>query len=218
MKILSILLFLFAYTSGLAQIHYGQASFYAQKFEGRRTSNGEIYSGDHFTAAHRTLPFGTVLRITNQKNQKWVLVRVNDRGPFVANRIVDLSYRAAAHIDMVLDGVAHVSLEIMPDSTIIENFPEEAALVVPIDSLPTSGYGIQVLSISQTEHYMDDLRHLRHSHSQDIIHLQSKFINERRILRVILYHFENLAQAQNAMKLLGETYPGCFVVDFSFMK
>ncbi len=91
----------------------GIASFYATKFHGRKTANGETYDMHDLTAAHRTLPFGTVVRVTNLKNEKTVQVRINDRGPFVKNRIIDLSYAAAQKLDMVRSGTARVRLEVL---------------------------------------------------------------------------------------------------------
>jgi rare lipoprotein A len=93
----------------------GIASYYANKFEGRRTANGERYQKKYFTAAHRTLPFGTLLKVTNPKNHKWVIVRVNDRGPFKKKRIIDLSYRAAKHLGLTKGkGLAKVYIEEVP--------------------------------------------------------------------------------------------------------
>ncbi|MES2779281.1 MAG: septal ring lytic transglycosylase RlpA family protein [Bacteroidota bacterium] len=93
----------------------GYASYYAQKFEGRRTANGERYRGKYFTAAHKKLPFGTLLKVTNPKNHKWVIVRVNDRGPHHRKRIIDLSYKAAKHLGMVKKkGIIKVYIEEIP--------------------------------------------------------------------------------------------------------
>jgi rare lipoprotein A len=89
------------------------ASWYGFPFQGRRTSNGEIYEMHDFTAAHRTLPFNAVVRVTNLRNGKQTEVRINDRGPFVANRVIDLSLSAAQAIDMVAAGTAPVRLEII---------------------------------------------------------------------------------------------------------
>jgi rare lipoprotein A len=97
-------------THRLAQ---GKASFYAASFEGRMTANGELYSGDALTAAHRTLPFGTHVRVTNLRNHKSVEVVINDRGPHRAGRVIDLSRRAAEEIDLVRAGVSPVRLEIV---------------------------------------------------------------------------------------------------------
>ncbi len=98
----------------------GVASWYGAPFNGRRTSNGEIYDMHQLTAAHRTLPFNAVVRVTNLTNGKEVNVRINDRGPFVANRVIDLSYSAAEAIGMVGPGTAEVRLDVVagPDPNV----------------------------------------------------------------------------------------------------
>lgn len=91
----------------------GGASFYAAKFNGRRTANGEIYRDHLLTAAHRTLPLGTYVKVTNLRNGKQVVVRINDRGPFIKGRIIDLSKSAAKKIDMIQAGVVKVKVEVL---------------------------------------------------------------------------------------------------------
>jgi rare lipoprotein A len=91
----------------------GQASWYGAPFHGRQASNGEIYDMNKLTAAHRTLPFNTVVRVTNMTNGKSTTVRITDRGPFVDNRIIDLSYAAAREIASIGPGVVPVRLEIL---------------------------------------------------------------------------------------------------------
>jgi rare lipoprotein A len=91
----------------------GLASWYGVPFNGRRTSNGEIYDMYQFTAAHRTLPFNSVVRVTNLNNGKRTEVRITDRGPFVANRIIDVSLSAAQALDLVGPGTAPVRLEMV---------------------------------------------------------------------------------------------------------
>ncbi|MBN1297106.1 septal ring lytic transglycosylase RlpA family protein [bacterium] len=91
----------------------GFASWYGRKYHGRRTASGERYDMFAFTAAHPTLPFGTRLRVTHENSGRSVIVRVNDRGPWVADRIIDLSYRAAKEIGMLEEGVAAVQIEIL---------------------------------------------------------------------------------------------------------
>lgn len=91
----------------------GKASFYGSEFNGRKTANGEIYDETALTAAHRTLPFGTVLRVTNLRNGLSVIVRVNDRGPFHPNRVIDLSKNAAEEIDLIQYGVTDIEAEIL---------------------------------------------------------------------------------------------------------
>ena len=92
-------------------VQYGMASYYGDKFHGKKTASGEIFNKWDYTCAHKKLPFGTRLRVTNLKNKKSVIVRVNDRGPFVKGRIVDLSYAAAKKIGMITYGVVKVKLE-----------------------------------------------------------------------------------------------------------
>jgi rare lipoprotein A len=88
----------------------GYASFYADKFEGRKTANGEIFNQSKLTAAHKKLPFGTQVMVTNLANGRSVQVRINDRGPFVSGRIIDLTKAAAKEIDMLGAGVARVRI------------------------------------------------------------------------------------------------------------
>jgi rare lipoprotein A len=92
----------------------GMASYYADEFHGRTTANGETYDMHNLTAAHRTLPFNTRVRVTNLSNNRSVVVRINDRGPFVSDRIIDLSLRAAQELSMVGPGTARVALELLP--------------------------------------------------------------------------------------------------------
>ncbi|HEY6192560.1 MAG TPA: septal ring lytic transglycosylase RlpA family protein [Bacteroidota bacterium] len=91
----------------------GMASYYAEEFNGRKTSNGEVYDMNRFTAAHRTLPFNTRVRVTNTHSGKAVIVRINDRGPFKDDRIIDLSLAAAKEIELIGSGTAPVRLEVL---------------------------------------------------------------------------------------------------------
>ncbi|HMZ46347.1 MAG TPA: septal ring lytic transglycosylase RlpA family protein [Chitinophagaceae bacterium] len=89
----------------------GKASFYSDKYKGKKTANGETYKPNEFTAAHKKLPFGTKVKVTNLNNNKTVTVRINDRGPFVAGRIIDLSRVAASEIGMINNGVVKVKIK-----------------------------------------------------------------------------------------------------------
>lgn len=92
----------------------GVASWYGPGFHGRTTANGEKFNQNEMTAAHRTLPFGTRLRVTNEDTGKSVVVRVNDRGPFSGNRVLDLSKGAAEQIGLISKGVGQVDIEVLP--------------------------------------------------------------------------------------------------------
>lgn len=91
----------------------GIASYYAHDFHGKLTSNGEIFDMHALTAAHRVFPFGTKVRVTNLDNGKSVIVRINDRGPFVEARIIDLSLGAAKELDMIQKGTTRVRLDVL---------------------------------------------------------------------------------------------------------
>jgi len=98
------------HTPGHDQV--GKASYLGKKFDHRPTASGELYDPERLTAAHRTLPFGTRVRVTNLENGRSVVVRINDRGPYGKGRVIDLSLRAARRLDFVEKGVTRVRLEV----------------------------------------------------------------------------------------------------------
>jgi rare lipoprotein A len=125
-----------------AMLQAGVASWYGHKFHGKTTANGETYNMDDFTAAHRTLPFNTVVRVTNQVNGKTVDVRINDRGPYVGDRIIDLSMRAAREIDMIGPGTAEVEIFLLQegDRPVTElNSSSRETFTVQLASFDTEG-------------------------------------------------------------------------------
>jgi len=138
MKKKYFLIFLFVFTVFYLQAQdnfrqEGIASWYGREFEGRPTASGEIFNASQFTAAHPSLPFGTVVVVTNQHNNKSVIVRINDRGPFVSARIIDISRAAAEQLDMIVTGTAPVTV-ISIDRIVVSNSdvnirPETAAAV-----------------------------------------------------------------------------------------
>lgn len=126
-------------------VEKGIASWYGTKFHGRRTSSGETYDMYAMTAAHKNLPLPTYVEVTNLKNGKKIIVKVNDRGPFHENRIIDLSYTAAIKLDIIKKGTGLVEIRVVgPGQTI----PVDAANGAPVKSTPTvmneDGFYIQV--------------------------------------------------------------------------
>jgi rare lipoprotein A len=122
----------------------GKASWYGKKFHGRPTASGEIYNMYGKSAAHKTLPLGTYVKVTNLSNRKVTIVRVNDRGPFIKGRIIDLSYTAAKEIDLVNAGVAKVKvIALAPE--VGKTKPEKGAKpLVEITDLESGEFTIQV--------------------------------------------------------------------------
>lgn len=120
-----IMAFLIGLTSLAQDVQRGKASFYSIKFSGRMTASGERLHHDSLTCAHRTYPFGTRLRVTNPANDRQVIVKVTDRGPYVKGRIIDLSVRAARELGIIQQGIALVIVERCPDSFIVPFKPED---------------------------------------------------------------------------------------------
>jgi rare lipoprotein A len=99
--------------SGKTKIQYGLASFYSNKFNGRKTSNGEIFNNQKLTAAHNTLPLGTYVKVTNLRNKRSVIVKINDRLHHKNKRIIDLSRLAATKLGFINSGLTRVKLEVL---------------------------------------------------------------------------------------------------------
>ncbi|WP_031496833.1 septal ring lytic transglycosylase RlpA family protein [Bryobacter aggregatus] len=118
-----------ARTVHIGDVERGIASWYGVPYHGRRAANGEIYDMRQLTAAHRTMPFGTWLRVENESNRKQVNVRITDRGPFVGDRIIDLSQRAAEEIAMIGPGLAKVKLTVIapPKGEVVELYGVQVA-------------------------------------------------------------------------------------------
>jgi rare lipoprotein A len=153
-----ILLFTLLFFSGLKAgngTQYGKATYYGGKHYHRKTASGERYHGDSLTAAHRSLPFGTFVRVTNLENKKSVIVRINDRGPYGKGKIIDLSLAAAKEIDILKAGVVKVKLEILgkekkpclPASHRRKAIPQDTEKKETAPEKPSSdtcrGYGVQ---------------------------------------------------------------------------
>ncbi|MGH8232262.1 MAG: septal ring lytic transglycosylase RlpA family protein, partial [Steroidobacteraceae bacterium] len=127
--------------SSTGYVERGVASWYGTEFHGLRTSTGEPYDMFAMTAAHKTLPLPCYARVTNLANGRSVVVRINDRGPFVANRIVDLSYSAASRLDMIRNGTAFVQLEVLTPASTAPNAS------MPVTTLSTEAARVGVSSV-----------------------------------------------------------------------
>ena len=114
------LILLTGFTFLLAQKQKGKATYYSKRATGARTASGERLHRDSMTCAHRTYPFGTLLKVTNPSNKQEVIVKVTDRGPFTRGRIIDLSWGAAKELGILADGVAMVTVERVDSADIIK--------------------------------------------------------------------------------------------------
>jgi rare lipoprotein A len=160
----------------------GYASWYGHPYHGRRTTNGETYDMNTMTAAHRTLPFDTVVKVTNLSNGKTVTVRINDRGPFVKDRIIDLSYIAAKQIDMVGPGTARVNIEIL------KSVPNPFPLAIQVASFKEE-VKAKKLQTDLKERFAP-------------VALQEYESSEGTFFRVLVGQFKDSQEAQAALKML----------------
>lgn len=126
-------------------VEEGRASWYGGKFHGRKTASGETYNMYGMTAAHKTLPLGTMVRVTNKQNGKSVVVRINDRGPFVHGRIIDLSYTAARRLNIVKKGTGEVRIVTLDSKT------GQPAPAKPAETAAAEFFTLQVGSFTSPE-------------------------------------------------------------------
>jgi len=165
----------------------GLASYYAEPYHGRRTANGEVFdSYREMTAAHRTLPFNTLVRVTNANNGQSVDVRINDRGPFVDGRVIDLSLIAAQRIDMVRAGVVPVKLQILKAG-------DGARLAADSNRVGQPLYAVQVGAFENLRNAEDLKRRLERKYSG--VSVQT-FSGQTTIYRVRIGRESDLSSAQ----------------------
>ena len=177
----------------------GEASWYGGKFQGRQTANGEKFDTNMLTAAHKTLPFNTIVEVKNIENDKIVHVRINDRGPFVEGRIIDLTRAAASKLDMVGAGLAKVEIRIIEDpAELAENKDHNIET-----GLMQHDWIIQVASFSKREN----------AEKVEMILTDNDFITHRELtsngyIRIILKDISNndIESVKNRLKDLG--FPG----------
>ncbi len=187
----------------------GVASWYGSDFHGRSTSNGEAFDMYAMSAAHKTLPMNTVVKVTNIANNSEVIVRINDRGPFVESRIIDLSYAAAERIGMHRTGTAPVMLEVLGfeptsmrtiDMATLSKGPRESVL---------GSFFVQIGSFERFEGAMATKEKYRSYQGYSAI-LKDTEYNNRRLFRVWLGGFKSEAEARDFISR-GQ-FPGSFIV------
>jgi len=201
MKVLyTLALSLCAAVISQAQIQTGKASFYADSFEGSPTASGEKYRANKFTAAHKTLPFGTVVKVTNIANKESVNVTINDRGPYVEGRVIDLSKAAAEKLKFFNQGVAEVSIEIVDDGggkgqtqpVMVEHVTIEEKEFYDFDIVKTKpkGFGAQLGTYQELVNLLRMTDHLKTSYKKKVT-VQVKVLNGVKYYSLILGPFSS---------------------------
>lgn len=192
-------------TVALGETYEGIASWYGPKFHGKKTSNGETYSMYAHTAAHKTLPMNTIVRVINQENGKSTIVRINDRGPFVAGRIIDLSNIAAKDIDMIANGTARVKIEVIGFNGAISNAiplnkealaQSEYKITNTQKSVQLSEFFVQIGSFRNKEG-AKRFQHMHESSYQYAIIIKEYILDGLPIYRVMLSGFQSEKEARD---------------------
>ena len=205
------------------QVQTGKASFYADKFEGSPTASGEKYRHNKLTAAHKTLPFGTRVRVTNLDNKKTVDVIINDRGPYVENRVIDLSRSAAEALGFVNQGLAEVSVEVIDPGDGKTSDPPRTIDHVSVDEkefydfeiarLQPRGYGVQIGTYQELVNLMRLSDNLKNSYKKNIT-VQVKVVNGVKYYGIILGQFSTRPKAEQFRNDLRKKFPDAFIVSY----
>lgn len=179
----------------------GVASWYGKKFHGRKTSNGEIYDMFAMTAAHKTLPLPVKVSVKNLSNGKIIIVRVNDRGPFIGNRIIDLSYAAAKKLDIIEKGTARVEVRVLNESN-----ASPSVRIIPLTDSNESGadFFIQLGSFGLNSNADKLVQRLKDKNFNDV-NIYSIDTMKGTFYRVRLGPYALLEKAQNIMQQLHAT-------------
>jgi len=207
-----------------AQTQTGKASFYADKFEGSPTASGEKYKHSKLTAAHKSLPFGTKVRVTNLANNESVEVVINDRGPYVDGRIIDLSKSAAEKLGFVNLGLAEVKVEILDagdgksksQSVSIEQVTvdEKEFYNFEIERLQPKGFGVQIGTYQELVNLMRLSDNLKNSYKKKVT-VQVKVINGVKYYSILLGPLSSRPKAEDLLAELKKKFPDSFIVDYS---
>lgn len=206
------------------QVQTGKASFYADKFEGSPTASGEKYKHSKLTAAHKTLPFGTRVKVTNLANNQTVEVTVNDRGPYVENRVIDLSKSAAEKLGFVNQGIAEVKVEVIDagdgksstsTGTVSHVTVEEKEFYnFEISRLNPKGFGVQIGTYQELVNMMRLSENLKNSYKKKVT-IQVKVLNGVKYYGIILGQFTSREKAEQFRNDLKNRYPDAFIVEFN---
>lgn len=225
---LLILSFFFAITffQTAGQVQTGTASFYADKFEGTLTASGQKYHHNKLTAAHKTLPFGTRVRVTNLANNETVEVEINDRGPYVETRIIDLSKAAAEKLGFVNQGLADIRLEVIdpgdgktsdPIKTVDNVLVEDHEFYeFEISRLNPKGFGVQIGTYQELVNLMRLSDNLKNSYKKQVT-VQVKIFKGIKYYGLILGQFSTRIKAEQFRAELQKKFPDAFIVEYDRM-
>lgn len=196
----------------------GYASFYHDGFEGRRTASGEILRQKKFTCAHKTLPFGTRLKVTNLENDKSIIVTVNDRGPYSGKRIIDVTKAAAAKLGFIAAGMAKVKIEVISTDTTFDSTYITFDTIHPFYKIELAkelkGYSVKIGSYFVQEKMFEVVSELKLEHSNDCeVFVQTTEQKGKTLYRVFAGKYKHRKPAEELAEKLKAAYPDCYVVE-----
>lgn len=187
----------------------GIASWYGSKFHGRKTSNGEVYDMYGLSAAHKTLPLGVYVKVTHLGSGRHIVVRVNDRGPFVAGRIIDLSYGAAKKLGIVESGTAPVELVALGYRA-----DDKALIAAAPDSYDAGTFAVQIGAFSNSANAQRLAADMRRRYGKAVV--STVMVAGRPVYKVRVGNFRSLQRAeQEVQNFVAEGFNGSFVVAFN---
>ncbi|HEX8060855.1 MAG TPA: septal ring lytic transglycosylase RlpA family protein [Cyclobacteriaceae bacterium] len=227
MKKIFVIVFLLMGAASYAQTQTGKASFYADKFDGAPTASGEKYRHSKKTGAHKTLPFGTKVRVTNLENNKTVEVVINDRGPYVDGRIIDLSKSAAEELGFINKGIADVKLEVIDAGDGKgggQNVPIDRVVVdekefydFEIKRLEPRGWGVQIGTYQELVNLMRLADNLKNSYKKKV-NVQVKIVNGIKYYSIMLGEFSTRNKADGFAAEVKRKFPDAFIVEYDKVK
>jgi rare lipoprotein A len=207
-----------------AQVQTGKASYYADKFEGSPTASGEKYRGSKMTAAHKTLPFGTKIKVTNLANNESVILEVNDRGPFVEGRILDVSKAAAEKLGFFNQGIADIKIEVvnpgdgkgdvLPVMQEHVTVDDREVYEMKIARVEPKGFGVQLGTYQELANLLKIINNLSNKYKKRIL-VQVKVINGVKFYSPMLSGFSNREKAEATINDIKKDFPDAFILDMS---
>ncbi len=208
----------------------GIASFYAGMFHGKKTASGEIYDMYDLTAAHLKFPFGTFLKVTNLSNNKWVIVKINDRGPYIKGRVIDLSKEAARQLSIIKPGVTKIKMEVLAKSSkklqkkwllIYEKQKnrflnqtqsfEERKIYSQYGNIFNfnSGFGVQIGAFKTINNALAACTRMEYKGYTPYLCILS--VNGEKLIRVIAGHYDAETKAKLELKKIEKLGYNCFI-------
>jgi len=216
----------------------GNASVYAEKFEGRTTASGESYNFRKATCSHLNIPFGTLVKVTNLGNNQSVVVRVNDRGPFVPDRIIEMSRSAAEKIGIPANGVVKVKIEVVEapvfnnnkqvtatnqtsnTQTVTQNTqvsgqtqqPDTEFYDIKVSVIQPKGFTIQIGNFKEMVNMLKIANDLKNTFKKEV-QVQVTTVNSEKTYRLFVGNFSTRKDAEAFKDKVSKAYPDCFIVE-----